>query len=71
MRKGERGMEWILKAFIDLLDSKEIREKLVLIDTPVQEKNITFLTETKLQKKIIEKCRAIADKEGILLRQGY
>ena len=70
-RMGERGMERILKASIDLFDKKEIREKHVLIDTTVQEKNITFPTDTKLQKKIVEKCRSIARKEGIVLRQSY
>jgi len=42
-----------------------------LIDTTVQEKNITYPTDTKLQKKIIEKCRKIAKKEDIKLRQSY
>jgi len=37
----------------------------------LQEKNITFPTDVKLQKKIIEKCRKIADKEVIELRQTY
>ena len=70
-RLGERGMERILKVSIDLFDRKEIQEKHVLIDTTVQEKNITFPTDTKLQKKIIEKCRDIAEQEGIVLRQSY
>jgi IS5 family transposase len=70
-RMGERGMERILKVSIDLFDRKEIQEKHVLIDTTVQEKNITFPTDTKLQKKIIERCRDIADKESIVLRQSY
>jgi len=38
-----------------LFERKEIEEKAVLVDTTVQEKNITFPTDTKLQKKIIEK----------------
>lgn len=42
-----------------------------MLDTTVQEKNITFPTDVKLQKKIIEKCRKIADREGIELRQTY
>lgn len=70
-RMGERGMERILKASIDLFDRKEVQEKHVLIDTTVQEKNITYPTDPKLQKKIIEKCRDIAKKEGITLRQSY
>jgi IS5 family transposase len=56
---------------IHLFLKKEIQEKEVLLDTTVQEKNITFPTDVKLQKKIVEKCRKIARKEGIELRQTY
>jgi len=70
-RIGETGAEKILSLSIHLFDKKEIEEKEVLIDTTVQEKNITYPTDTKLQKKIIEKCRKIAKKEGIVLRQSY
>ncbi|MFV0267658.1 MAG: hypothetical protein ACK5HT_11035 [Draconibacterium sp.] len=37
----------------------------------VQEKNITYPTDAKLRKKIIERCWDIAEKEGIKLRQSY
>jgi len=70
-RIGEKGAEQILKATVDLFGAKEVKEKEVLIDTTVQEKNITFPTDTKLQKKIIEKCRKISKKESIGLRQTY
>ncbi len=70
-RIGNSGAEKLLKLSIDLFDRKEVEEKEVLIDTTVQEKNITFPTDTKLQKKIIEKCRNIAKTEGITLRQSY
>jgi len=70
-RMGEAGMERILKLSIDLFERKEIQEKYVLIDTTVQEKNITYPTDTKLQKRIVEKCRAISKREGIVLRQSY
>lgn len=70
-RIGEEGAEQILKATVNLFGIKEVHEKEVLIDTTVQEKNITFPTDAKLQKKIIEKCRKIARKEGIVLRQTY
>lgn len=70
-RLGEKGMERILKISIDLFSEKEIQEKRVLVDTTVQEKNITYPTDPKLQKKIIEKCRKIAKDEGIMLRQSY
>lgn len=70
-RMGESGMERILKVSVDLFERKEIQEKHVLVDTTVQEKNITYPTDTKLQKRIIEKCRDIAEKEGIVMRQSY
>jgi len=70
-RIGGPGAEKILSLTIHLFEKKEIEEKEVLVDTTVQEKNITFPTDTKLQKKIVEKCRKIADKEGIALRQSY
>jgi IS5 family transposase len=70
-RIGEEGAEQLLKASIDLYPKKEIQEKEVLLDTTVQEKNITYPTDVNLQKKIIEKCRKIAKTEGIQLRQVY
>jgi IS5 family transposase len=70
-RIGEQGSEQILKMTIHLFSKKEIQEKEVLIDTTVQEKNITYPTDVKLQKRIIEKCRNIASNECILLRQTY
>lgn len=70
-RLGEEGMERILKLSIDLFEKREIQEKQVLVDSTVQEKNITYPTDTKLQKKIVEKCRDIAQNEGIALRQSY
>ena len=51
IRMGEQGMERILKLSIDLFKEKEVQEKRVLVDSTVQEKNITFPTDTKLQKK--------------------
>jgi IS5 family transposase len=43
----------------------------VSIDTTVQEKNITFPTDNKLHRKIITKCKAISEKEGLAVRQSY
>ena len=42
-----------------------------MVDTTVQEKNITFPTDTKLMCKIISKCRKIAKEEGIVLRRSF
>ncbi len=70
-RIGEMGSEVLLRMSVQLFPSKEIKEDEVLIDTTVQEKNITFPTDVKLQKKMIEKCRKIAVREKIQLRQSY
>ena len=69
-RVGEQGMEKILSLSVKLHPGAE-KEKEVQVDPTVQEKAITFPTDTKLYKKIIEKCRKIAEVEGIVLRQSY
>ena len=69
-RIGEEGVEKIFKVSIELHGQKA-KEAEVLVDTTVQEKNITFPTDTKLYKRVIEHCIGIAGKEGIALRQSY
>ena len=46
-------------------------EDRMLSDTTVQENNITFPTDAKLAKKVIDHCKRIAKKEGIKQRQTY
>jgi len=54
------------------LHADKVRKaKEVIVDTTVQEKNITFPTDAKLYKKVIEKCNALAKSCGIKLRQSY
>jgi len=69
-RIGKKGAERLLKLSIDLFNSR-IQKEEVLIDTTVQEKNITHPTDSKLAKKVIDTCRKIANQEGIRLRQSY
>jgi IS5 family transposase len=69
-RIGEEGIELIFKESI-FINGKDSREKDGTTDTTVQEKNITFPTDSKLHKKIIDKCKGIAEKENIELRQSY
>lgn len=69
-RIGESGAELILKESIRI-NGKDAEDPNVNIDTTVQEKNITFPTDAKLHKKIIQKCKDIAEKEEIELRQSY
>jgi len=69
-RIGKEGLEKILKISIDI-HGKQSLEKEVVIDTTVQEKNITYPTDVKLHKKIIDKCVKIASSENLVLRQSY
>jgi len=69
-RIGKDGIEKILKMSIDL-HGKNSLEKEVVIDTTVQEKNITYPTDVKLHKKIIDKCIKMANSEEVILRQSY
>ena len=69
-RIGEEGIELILKESIRI-NGKAGHQDTLSGDTTIQEKNITYPTDDKLYKKIIGKCRDIAEKENIELRQSY
>lgn len=69
-RIGEEGVELILQESIRI-NGKDGKEEDAATDTTVQEKNITFPTDSKLHKKIIDKCKDIAQKENMELRQTY
>ena len=66
-RIGEAGMEKIFQASV-ALHGKAGQEREVVIDTTVQEKNITFPTDTKLRVKVMSRCWKLAAEEGIQLR---
>ena len=69
-RIGESGIELILKESIRI-NGNDSHDSTASIDTTVQEKNITFPTDSKLHRKIIDKCRKIAQKENLPIRQSY
>jgi IS5 family transposase len=69
-RIGEVGMEKIFQASVALF-GKEALEDDVVIDTTVQEKNITFPTDTKLRVKVMGRCWKMAKEEKICLRRSY
>jgi len=69
-RIGEEGIEKIFIHSVELHGSKA-KSKMVLSDTTVQENNVTFPTDAKLAKKIIDKASKIALKEGVKQRQSY
>ena len=68
---GEKGIEKLFSLSVTLHADKVKQAKEIIVDTTVQEKNITFPTDTKLYKKVIEKCDTIAKKCGIKLRSSY
>lgn len=66
------GAEGIEKIFSYSVKSHgKITCDYVLSDTTVQENNITYPTDSKLCKKIIDQCNGIVQKEGIEQRQSY
>src|ERR1043166_4950164 len=69
-RIGETGIELIFKESIRI-NGRDGNEDEATVDTTVQEKNITYPTDNKLHRKIIRKCVAIAQDQGIELRQSY
>jgi IS5 family transposase len=69
-RIGEAGIELIFKESIRV-NGKDGKDDTLSADTTVQEKNITFPTDDKLYKKIINKCQKMADEHGLELRQSY
>lgn len=80
-RIGEKGVELILQESIRINDENEHHtsgpgrrpdeEKTAFIDSTVQEKNITFPTDSKLLLKIVDWCNSVAEKENIKQRQTY
>ena len=70
-RLGKEGIEKLLKLTIQLHQDKVKAAKTILVDTTVQEKNVTYPTDAGLYTKIISKCNRWAKKAGIQLRQSY
>jgi transposase, IS5 family len=70
-RIGEEGVNHLLKMSIELHQSKVEGATEVITDTTVQEKNITFPTDNKLNLKSIEKLLKIAKREGLSLKQTF
>jgi IS5 family transposase len=69
-RIGAEGIELILKESVRV-NGDDSNDDNLSADTTVQEKNITYPTDDKLYKKMINKCRKIADEESLMLRQSY
>ena len=69
-RISEQGVAKIFAYSVEL-HGKSAEEKMTLSDTTVAENNITFPTDAKLAKKIIDNCNTIAKRENVDQRQTY
>lgn len=69
-RIGGAGVQRLLKVSARLHGDKA-QESEVVVDTTVQEKNITHPTAPKLAHKIIRRCWKLADRNGVKLRRRY
>ena len=69
-RIGEEGIELILQESIRV-NGDDANDGNVSVDTTVQEKNITYPTDSKLHNKIIKRCKQISAKEQLAVRQSY
>ena len=72
-RIGEKGVDLILAESFRLNDDHDDEDcyKTAFIDSTVQEKNVTFPTDAKLLKKVVDKILKIVHKENLPLRQSY
>ncbi len=69
-RIGEDGVRKIFEVSVTLHGDKA-KEEEVVVDSTVQEKNITFPTDAKLLTKIVTRCRIMAKQEDVKLRRSY
>ncbi len=69
-RIGTEGMKVIFGMSVSL-HGKDAQEAQVIIDTTVQENNITYPTDGKLAIKIINHLHKIAKQESIQMRRTY
>jgi IS5 family transposase len=69
-RIEKKGVEEIFKMSVTL-HGDQANEKQVIIDTTVQEKNITYPTDGKLAIKMIHHLHKIANDEKLQLRRTY
>ena len=68
-RIGEEGVELLFQYSVSLHGPQS--GKMEVSDSTVQENNVTFPTDSKLAKKVIEKCNGLAKHYGLSQRQRY
>jgi IS5 family transposase len=74
-RSGESGCEKILQVSVEAgLESKTIKRndlRRVTVDTTVQEKAVSFPTDSKLLNRSHKRLLEFCHKQGVVLRQSY
>jgi IS5 family transposase len=71
-RVGEAGIAKIFSYSVQIQGEEVLQQaQFVLSDTTVQENNTTFPTDSKMCKKVIDKCNKIAAQTGISQRRTY
>jgi len=68
---GTDGTNEIFKLSVVLHPNKKVNEKDIIVDSTVQEKNITYPTDGKLAIKIINGCVKVAKKHNLKLVRTY
>ncbi|MEM7055645.1 MAG: hypothetical protein AAF392_02050 [Bacteroidota bacterium] len=69
-RLGKEGIQALFAFSVQLHGSKLTKAKEVLIDTTLEEKNITYPTDSKLYKRVIQSCNTLAQRAGVQLRES-
>jgi len=69
-RIGKEGFEYIFKLSVEM-HGEAAEEEQIIIDSTVQESNLTFPTDGKLALKIIIHLMRVAKKENIKLRRSF
>ena len=71
-RVGESGIAKIFSYSVHIHGAEVPKQaKFVLSDTTVQENDTTFPTDSKMCKKVIDKCNEIAESQNIKQRQKF
>ncbi len=70
-RIGEEGINAIFFISVKLHDVKDVEETTVIVDSTVQEKAITYPTDSKMAIRIINRLNKLAKEENIQQRRTY
>ena len=70
-RIGEDGVRRIFEASLQLHKKKIADERELVVDTTVQESNVTYPTETKLREQVIKRLWRMGLREGVKWERSY